>query len=98
MRQTTAVRLVIAMMLAPLLSAWVVAGQRSATAQSAVPQAPSQDDQAYLCPMHPDIISDVPGSCPRCRMKLVLGRPYDMRDYRVELRTKPAIVRVGERV
>jgi hypothetical protein len=55
----------------------------------------SQDDQAYLCPMHADVISETPGTCPRCRMTLILGRPYDMRDYRVEMRTTPALVTAG---
>jgi hypothetical protein len=63
--------------------------------QTVSPQGISQTDEAFMCPMHPDVISDVPGECPRCRMKLVIGRPYDMRDYRVELRTTPAIVKAG---
>lgn len=25
----------------------------------------------YICPMHPDVTSDKPGSCPKCGMKLV---------------------------
>ena len=25
---------------------------------------------AYACPMHPEIVSDRPGSCPKCRMAL----------------------------
>jgi len=57
----------------------------------------SQDDEAYLCPMHADVISDTPGTCPRCRMKLVLGKPFDMRDYRLELRSTPALVKAGEK-
>lgn len=24
----------------------------------------------YICPMHPDVISDKPGKCPECGMKL----------------------------
>jgi Cu2+-exporting ATPase len=27
--------------------------------------------QAYVCPMHPDVVSDHPGSCPECGMNLV---------------------------
>lgn len=26
----------------------------------------------YTCPMHPDVISDEPGTCPECGMELVL--------------------------
>ncbi len=26
----------------------------------------------YTCPMHPEVISDMPGSCPVCKMDLVV--------------------------
>ncbi len=29
------------------------------------------DEQKYTCPMHPDVISDKPGKCPKCNMELV---------------------------
>jgi Cu2+-exporting ATPase len=28
----------------------------------------------YICPMHPDVISDKPGQCPECGMNLVSGK------------------------
>lgn len=27
----------------------------------------------YTCPMHPEVVSDTPGTCPKCHMKLVLA-------------------------
>ena len=26
----------------------------------------------YTCPMHPEVVKDVPGNCPKCGMKLVV--------------------------
>jgi multidrug efflux pump subunit AcrA (membrane-fusion protein) len=33
------------------------------------------DQPVYVCPMHPEVISDIPGSCPKCGMDLVLKKP-----------------------
>ncbi len=32
-----------------------------------------QVKQVYTCPMHPEVQSEKPGECPKCRMKLVLA-------------------------
>ena len=29
----------------------------------------------YICPMHPEVISDKPGKCPKCGMDLVKKKP-----------------------
>ncbi len=29
-------------------------------------------EEQYTCPMHPDVVSEQPGNCPRCRMPLTL--------------------------
>ena len=34
------------------------------------PQKPGQTVR-YTCPMHPDVLQDKPGDCPKCGMKLV---------------------------
>lgn len=39
-------------------------------------------DKQYTCPMHPEIVQDAPGSCPKCGMSL----PY--RWYAPTLRSK----------
>lgn len=44
-----------------------------------VTQLPSDQQQkkdtvakvSYTCPMHPDVIQDKPGKCPKCKMNLV---------------------------
>ena len=30
--------------------------------------------EIYVCPMHPDVTSTSPGTCPKCGMKLVLKK------------------------
>ena len=60
------------------------------------PLAAGHDETAFMCPMHPDITSRAPGLCPKCSMALVLGTPFDMRDYQVEFRTEPPLVNAGK--
>ena len=38
---------------------------------TAVEHAQKHLDPKYICPMHPQIVRDVPGSCPICGMDLV---------------------------
>lgn len=51
---------------------------------------------AFVCPMHPDYTLDIAGRCPRCGMALVRATPFDVRDYELDLRTRPALVSPGE--
>jgi Heavy metal binding domain len=55
------------------------------------------DTIAFVCPMHPDYTNDVEGSCPRCGMALVKGAPFDVRDYQIDFRTVPAVVKPGQK-
>ena len=29
-------------------------------------------DNTYTCPMHPEVVKDAPGACPKCGMDLVI--------------------------
>src|SRR5262245_44834525 len=42
-----------------------------AFAQDQANQEPAPEPTVYVCPMHPDVQSKVPGQCPKCNMKLV---------------------------
>lgn len=44
--------------------AWLAAAAQGKTTQATA-------KQVYRCPMHPDQVSDKPGSCPICGMRLV---------------------------
>jgi heavy metal-binding protein len=60
--------------------------------------AQQSDTTAWFCPMHPDVTQAAPGRCPKCAMALVLGDPFDTRDYPLEFTASPAAIRAGEPV
>ena len=59
--------------------------------------ADNQDDEFYVCPMHPDVMSDKPGKCPKCAMTLVRTRRPEMAEYEVRLATTPTVVKPGHK-
>jgi len=52
-------------------------------------QPPPAVTTAYMCPMHPDVVSRAAGSCPRCGMALALADPYDAREFLVDVISSP---------
>ena len=58
---------------------------------------PPEEETAWVCPMHADYTMDIAGKCPRCGMDLVRAAPFDVRDYQLEFRTIPAVVRPGQK-
>ncbi|MCE5300286.1 MAG: hypothetical protein LLG37_05365 [Spirochaetia bacterium] len=58
-----------------VLGTVVVAGCSNSkpAAKSEAPAAAQQSVQ-YTCPMHPEVISDKPGKCPKCGMDLVVKK------------------------
>ena len=64
--------------------------------QSPVPVPSGENvETAWVCPMHADYTMDIAGKCPRCGMALVRAAPFDVRDYRLDFRTVPPVVKPG---
>ncbi len=72
-------------------------GATPAPAQQSALTADNRDDEFYACAMHPDVMSDKPGKCPKCGMTLVRTRRPEMAEYEVKLATTPAVVKPGEK-
>jgi len=47
--------------------------------------------------MHGDYTMEIAGKCPRCGMDLVRAAPFDVRDYQLDFRTVPALVKPGQK-
>jgi hypothetical protein len=86
---------------AHIVSALVIFAALTASTSIAFFQTPTEtvdQETAWVCPMHADYTMDVAGKCPRCGMDLVHAAPFDVRDYRLEMQTVPALVRPGQKV
>jgi hypothetical protein len=67
-------------------------------AQTPAPTAPqaAQAPAAFMCPMHPDVITTAPGKCPRCSMDLVPGNPLALPDFELKVETTPRVLKPGQ--
>lgn len=52
-------------------SATTTAADTSAAAPRSATAPGSATAARYTCPMHPEVVSDAPGKCPKCGMNLV---------------------------
>lgn len=69
------IKLIAVLLVVLLASVFIVAGcsgtkpaAKAETANAAV------QGVVYTCPMHPEVISDKPGKCPKCGMTLVIKK------------------------
>jgi Cu(I)/Ag(I) efflux system membrane fusion protein len=61
----------LAALLIVAMSALAACGKSPAPAETPLEHAAKHLDPGYVCPMHPDVTSDQPGTCPICGMALV---------------------------
>ena len=78
---------------------WVGQVAVAVTAQGAVSvNGGSVDSTVYSCPMHPDVRTSSPGSCPRCGMKLVTSEGTDNNHFVLDMTVEPSNPRAGQQV
>jgi Cu(I)/Ag(I) efflux system membrane fusion protein len=53
------------------LITWVAVAGLSGCSKSETPGNNAATATKYTCPMHPEVVQDQPGNCPKCGMKLV---------------------------
>jgi|CXWL01.1.fsa_nt_gi hypothetical protein len=83
----------------PLVVVLLTTTAACATLRPEIQIAELDDDEvAYVCPMHADFTSHVPGDCAKCGMALVIGKPFDMRDFGLEVTANPEVPKAGEKV
>jgi len=61
----------IVIVLVTAVTVGLTAGCNKPAATTAATSAPAVAGVVYSCPMHPDVQSDKPGTCPKCHMDLV---------------------------
>ncbi len=83
---------------AALLAAGLLPASSPSRAWAFLKDRAPDEDPAWVCPMHGDYTTDVPGMCPRCGMALVHAAPFDVRDYDVDFYTVPAAVKPGRKI
>ena len=71
-------------------------GEQSGAVAAPQPSPPPQGVAAYMCPMHPDVMTTEPGKCPRCNMDLVPGSPLALPDFRLHVETTPRVIKAGQ--
>src|SRR6267143_1522243 len=54
-----------------IASALALSVTHTVIAQHSHREHEQEEKQNYTCPMHPEVITDHPGNCPKCGMKLV---------------------------
>lgn len=55
----------------------------------------STETKTYTCPMHPEVISDKPGDCPKCGMELELKENKEKSDAKGDVKNDEAIDHKG---
>jgi hypothetical protein len=88
------VTLVRGILLGLVVSALALSPSAAAHQAAAVPQ---EQTTGYICPMHPNIMSAMPGKCEICGMALVAGNPMATAYYKLKVDISPRAIKPGSK-
>jgi hypothetical protein len=79
----------IILILAILLSAQIIYAQADQKVVKGKKVPESTVQAKYTCPMHPEVVSNVTGKCPKCNAPLTLSKKEEMKMRQMNLYTCP---------
>jgi Cu(I)/Ag(I) efflux system membrane fusion protein len=64
----------VSIIIALAILATIAISCKSSSKETSTESTTTQQKVTYTCSMHPDVVSDKPGACPKCGMDLIVKK------------------------